>query len=127
MVLALSALVVACADAHPLAPSGPVVGRWGGVDADLVSLAQSVRLRLPCGTIDFASPIAPAATGVFTVQSLGRGGTDTRPLAPAILQGRVTGAAMQITVTYLLPATQRTATYELSRDRAPVFETVCPP
>ena len=126
MLFALT-VTVACAEAHPLASTSGLVGRWGGVDAELSATSNSVRLDLVCGPIEFLAPLKPARDGGFTIEALGRGGTTRRPRPPTLLRGRVAGVAMEVQLSYLLPDSARSLAFKLVRDQPPSWRSVCLP
>jgi hypothetical protein len=66
-VLVLSVVMgaVACHDDEPAAPPGAIVGRFGGVHAELVAGARSVTVQFGCGPLTSNSPLIPNAAGHF--------------------------------------------------------------
>ena len=118
-------MALGCAESHPLAPSGRLVGRWGGVDAELTATTRTVRLQLMCGPIEFLAPLEPAPNGAFVIPTLGRGGSDARPLPPTILRGRVVATTMEVELSYLLPDATRTVSFKLAKDQPPSWPTLC--
>lgn len=65
MVVPLLLSAIACHDAEPTAPPGAIVGRWGGVNAELVAGARSVTVQFGCGPLTSNGALIPDASGHF--------------------------------------------------------------
>lgn len=56
---------IACHDDEATAPPGAIVGRWGGVNAELVAGARSVTVQFGCGPLTSTGALIPDAAGHF--------------------------------------------------------------
>jgi hypothetical protein len=121
----LIALLTACAEGNTSAPGRAIVGRWGGVDAELTANTASVQLLARCDSITFLAPLVPDAAGYFVIQALGRSGPDRRPNPPSILRGRVAGTVLDLELSYLHFDTTRTLPFRVALNQPQTRMTVC--
>jgi hypothetical protein len=125
LLISLLAAAAACGDSPPTAPSGAVVGRFGGTGAELVSTKREVQFSTVCGSIRFPQALVPDpnngsfALGPILVPS--RAGTQ----GAIVLRGTVANGRLLLEYRVLMPSGEAGGTrFELSQDQAPDYTTV---
>lgn len=113
----VAAALVACAE-RSTAPAGALVGRFGGLAAEISLSASVVDVRLGCGLYRGVGPITPDAEGRFEVALVPRPGN---PMRSATLRGTTDRATIDAEITIVHAEGQGTSRFSVRKGVAPEY------
>ena len=99
-------VVAACSDSPPTAPAGAVIGRFGGVGAELVGTAREVQFSNVCGTYRFPQALVPDAnTGRFALGPI-LVPTGAGNQSAIVLRGTIASGRLDLEFRFLTPTSE---------------------
>ena len=108
-------------------PGNPdaLVGRWGGVGAEVEGRGTVTTLRMACDVLDFSAPMVVGNDGRFVLPATGRSRSSFRPSPPALLSGRLSGTTLTVDARFVRPDTSWTVRFVLEEGTAPNLSGAC--
>ena len=123
--LAVLAALAGCRLSEPVGNPDALVGRWGGVGAEVEGRGSATTLRMACDVLTFAAPMVVGSDGRFVVPATGRSRSVSFPSPPAVLRGSVSGTTLTVDALFVRPDTSWTVRFVLQEDAAPDLSGAC--